>query len=889
MIFFTMPVLLFYHLSKSSLPPNNYKNQKHLRMKKLFTSYNKWRKQTLNSDKYSLLFILMITSAISFGQVAPVNPPNNGFYINGKLKADSADVGDWVDGTGTGGYVLQLAGAPLAWGPINSTTTKFVRDSFDNTADRIFSGSSFGDNPNDWKWTTGKATAKCDINNALFHSTTSTTQKWLILGGDRFAQTGTSYIDFQFSQGIFTRTATGFSSLAADGVTSLAATNGRTVGDFVLSMEYTAGGAVATVHYYRWEASGSTYKFVEKPIPAPGGVASAFGASNTAATNVPFGAFGSTSYAPFAFVEAAVNIGAILTGSCQSVNIKTIFVSTKASDSYSAALKDFVDPQAVDFVFGNAGLSYSSPSFCKNDANPAPTVPSPIAGTFAGSNGLSINSGTGVINLAATDAGTYTATYTPTGGVCLTPATAVITVVANPVALALTGSTICTSVTGTGTITSTTSVTGVSYQLYNSSDAPIQSSKAGNGSGLTWSNVAAGTGYYAIATGSAPTNCTSASSNAVSVVEVANPVALVLTGSSLCTSAGNTGTITSGTSVSGVSYQLYNSSNTPVQAAKPGTGSGLSWTLLTPGNGYYAIGTGAAPTTCTSTSNSVNVTAVNNPTALSLTGSSICSSGGNIGTITSTTSQSGVIYQLYTSSDAPVQSSQAGTGSGLTWSLLAPGNGYYVRGTGAAPTSCTSTSNSVNVAVVGNPAKPTVTITEPTLCGSPTGTLTVTNPVVGATYTVTQSAGGFNPTPVVYASGTLSFTGLKPGFGFSVVATVGTCSSATTDCDHLGSVVNRSTTVQFEGPAESQTTVKAYPNPFSDRIKFMVTSTVAGNGNLEIYNMMGQKVKTVYQGYIAAGTQTFELNLPGKQVANLVYVLRVGDKKMTGKILQVNQ
>jgi hypothetical protein len=46
----------------------------------------------------------------------------------------------------------------------------------------------------------------------------------------------------------------------------------------------------------------------------------------------------------------------------------------------------------------------------------------------------------------------------------------------------------------------------------------------------------------------------------------------------------------------------------------------------------------------------------------------------------------------------------------------------------------------------------------------------------------------------------------------------------------------------------STTTVKAYPNPFSDRVKFMVTSTVAGNGNLEIYNMMGQKVKTVYQG-----------------------------------------
>jgi hypothetical protein len=398
-----------------------------------------------------LFSLLTIIALRSFTQVAPVDPPSGGFNINGTLKVNS-NVGDWVQGTtGTGGYVLQPTGAPPVWGPINSTTTKFVRDDYDNAADRIFTGSSFGDNPNTWKWTTGKATAKCDINNAMFHSTTSTTQKWLILGGDRFAQTGTSYIDFQFSQGLFTRTATGFSSLSATGG-SLASTNGRTVGDFVLSMEYTAGGAVATVHYYRWEETpvgSGTYKFVEYAIPAPGGVVSAYGASNTAITDVPFSAFGSTSYAPFAFVEAAVNIGAILTGSCQSVNIRTIFVSTKASDSYSAALKDFVDPQPVDFVFGNAGLSYSALSFCKNAANPAPTVPAPPAGTFAGSAGLSINSTTGVINLAATDAGTYTATYTPTGGVCLSPATAVITVVANPAALTLSGSTICTSVSGT--------------------------------------------------------------------------------------------------------------------------------------------------------------------------------------------------------------------------------------------------------------------------------------------------------------------------------------------------------------------------------------------------------------------------------------------------------
>jgi hypothetical protein len=88
---------------------------------------------------------------------------------------------------------------------------------------------------------------------------------------------------------------------------------------------------------------------------------------------------------------------------------------------------------------------------------------------------------------------------------------------------------------------------------------------------------------------------------------------------------------------------------------------------------------------------------------------------------------------------------------------------------------------------------------------------------------------------------------------------------------------------------DSRTNVKAYPNPFSDRVKFLITSAEAGNGSLEVYNMMGQKVKTVYTGFIAAGTQTFELSMPTQQVANLVYVLRIGDKKMTGKILQINK
>jgi hypothetical protein len=83
--------------------------------------------------------------------------------------------------------------------------------------------------------------------------------------------------------------------------------------------------------------------------------------------------------------------------------------------------------------------------------------------------------------------------------------------------------------------------------------------------------------------------------------------------------------------------------------------------------------------------------------------------------------------------------------------------------------------------------------------------------------------------------------------------------------------------------------VKAYPNPFNEKINFVVSSPVSGKGSLDVYNSLGQKIKTVYQGNINKGSQNFELRLSQRQVSNLIYVLRVGDQQVSGKILQVNQ
>jgi len=82
--------------------------------------------------------------------------------------------------------------------------------------------------------------------------------------------------------------------------------------------------------------------------------------------------------------------------------------------------------------------------------------------------------------------------------------------------------------------------------------------------------------------------------------------------------------------------------------------------------------------------------------------------------------------------------------------------------------------------------------------------------------------------------------------------------------------------------------VNAVPNPFNDRVKFVVTSPQAGYGTLEVMNVLGQKVKTVYQGHMNAGEQSFEMSLPTGRYSSLFYILRINGKQVTGKLIQKN-
>ncbi|MBL7898553.1 MAG: gliding motility-associated C-terminal domain-containing protein, partial [Crocinitomicaceae bacterium] len=92
--------------------------------------------------------------------------------------------------------------------------------------------------------------------------------------------------------------------------------------------------------------------------------------------------------------------------------------------------------------FESAVISYASTSYCESDADPFPTIMGTIGGTFTINNGGVINPTTGIIDISASGAGSFTVTYT-TSGICFDVSTFNITITANAVANALEAGPLC--------------------------------------------------------------------------------------------------------------------------------------------------------------------------------------------------------------------------------------------------------------------------------------------------------------------------------------------------------------------------------------------------------------------------------------------------------------
>jgi hypothetical protein len=76
-----------------------------------------------------------------------------------------------------------------------------------------------------------------------------------------------------------------------------------------------------------------------------------------------------------------------------------------------------------------------------------------------------------------------------------------------------------------------------------------------------------------------------------------------------------------------------------------------------------------------------------------------------------------------------------------------------------------------------------------------------------------------------------------------------------------------------------------YPNPFNPSTEISYTIAKAGNVTLKVYNMLGQEVSTLVNGFQAANTYKVNFNASGLSSGAYFYKLSSGNNEMIKKMV----
>jgi gliding motility-associated-like protein len=301
------------------------------------------------------------------------------------------------------------------------------------------------------------------------------------------------------------------------------------------------------------------------------------------------------------------------------------------------------------------GFSYTTP-ICKNAINPVviPVAGFTAGGTYTSTNGLSINSSTGAIDLALSTPGNYTVTYTVPATICgpIGTSTAAIVITALPTATA-TPSTVTICSLDTANIALTSNAIGTTYAW---SSAATNATGATSASGttivdaLTATAATPGTVVYSITPSGS--GCTGLPITATITVNPL-PTATISGAATICNGSA-TSISFSGTPNATVTFTENGGPNQTTTLNNLGSGT-VSTGNLTTNTTYQLVSVSSAGTTaCIQTqSASVLITVIPVPLVNSIVSSSTICSGqptgislsSNVATATFnwTITQSGVI------------------------------------------------------------------------------------------------------------------------------------------------------------------------------------------------------------------------------------------------------
>ncbi|WP_163325619.1 hypothetical protein, partial [Draconibacterium mangrovi] len=346
-----------------------------------------------------LLIIMALISTTTTAQqvylgTAPVQTPVNGFAVDANAYAnyvpgdtigepDFGVAGDWfyvphwpefppfdtVLWEGPGRGILRFDG------PIYPDMTTVYVDSISGDPDytTFLEKTKIDENPNTYTWGEGNVPPKNEIQNVAVHFTYGDPalggdpdDLWCLFAADRMVTNGSSYIDFEFLQDSLLMT----TNADGDGIfTSEGPDFGRNVGDLLVTVELTNGGAVANVILNKWSVGGKNgFEYHTVPIDSfPANTI--YATNNNEITYVPFPAYDQIApdsiqvltgltlyyYDVNQWVEGAVNLSALFNlDENPCFTLSTVFVRTRSSGSSSTSqLKDIPGPPiqlGIDFA-----------------------------------------------------------------------------------------------------------------------------------------------------------------------------------------------------------------------------------------------------------------------------------------------------------------------------------------------------------------------------------------------------------------------------------------------------------------------------------------------------------------------------------------------------------
>jgi hypothetical protein len=344
-----------------------------------------------------ILITLFLPNHESYAQsiqgIVPVQTPVGGSGVEGDALAhyppatvyeSVGDLFDLVHPTGTHGVLDFTTGQLLYPG-----FTFFLQDPFENDPTIFTLANKINDNPNTYTWGAGNNPNKNEIQNAGCHFSYgdpalggNVNDLWCLFAGDREVTEGSSYIDFEFLQNSLTITgavygpfnpSTGVAPIIGGSGTFVTQGphNGRTVGDVLITIEFTQGGGDANAVINVWtEISAGVYEYVLHPNSEFLG--KIFITNNNTVTHVPFDVYGSDpngtgvggDYAINQWAEGAANLTALF-GNDPCLNLSTLFIRTRSSGSSAQSeLKDFPGAPIQLNVDNNPEVTVSAPPRC---------------------------------------------------------------------------------------------------------------------------------------------------------------------------------------------------------------------------------------------------------------------------------------------------------------------------------------------------------------------------------------------------------------------------------------------------------------------------------------------------------------------------------------------